>query len=128
MDYIQKIETLETGGGETVDFIQLKDGRVVGINEGAVTLYESMQQYRDGERLDFMWLHGPWFSVRPEPVFSAYWGFGYGMPQVAEHPLSWFSDCKNYTRESRAMLAAADVGDKIDLSDMCGEHFVVRIS
>lgn len=123
MDYINKIETIETGGGETVDFIQLKDGRIVGINDQAVGLYNSMEAYAAGETINFMYI-----PKKTEPVFSAYWGFGYGNPHVEEHPLSWFSDDRNYDFESRAMLQSADVGDKIDLTDLSGEHFVVRIS
>lgn len=126
MDYIKKIETHQVGGGCTVDFIHLNDGRVVGINDESICLYDNMNRFYDGDGcIDVISIPQ---KKKPEPVFSAYWGFGYGQPHVEEHPLSWFSNDRNYTNESRAMLADADIGDKIDLSDMSGEHFVVRIA
>lgn len=49
MDYITKIETLETGGGCTVDFLYLHDGRVVGINDECICLYENINRIHDEE-------------------------------------------------------------------------------
>jgi len=56
MEYIKLIETVYTGGGCTIDFIHLNDGRVLGINDEAVGLYDSMDAYRAGETLEFMWI------------------------------------------------------------------------
>jgi hypothetical protein len=56
MEYIKQIETVYTGGGCTIDFIHLKDGRIVGINDEAIGLYDSMDAYAAGETLEFMWI------------------------------------------------------------------------
>jgi hypothetical protein len=56
MDYISQIETVYTGGGCTIDFVHLKDGRILGINDEAVGLYDSMDAYAAGETLEFMWI------------------------------------------------------------------------
>lgn len=47
MDYITKIETRETAGGWTVDFLYLHDGRVLGVNDEYVCLYENIDQFHD---------------------------------------------------------------------------------
>lgn len=47
MDYIKKIETHDTGGGCTVDFLYLHDGRVVGINDECICLYENIERFHD---------------------------------------------------------------------------------
>lgn len=47
MEYITKIETHDTGGGCAVDFLYLHDGRVLGINDECVCLYENMDQFYD---------------------------------------------------------------------------------
>jgi hypothetical protein len=47
MDYITKIETHQVGGGCTVDFLHLHDGRVVGINDECICLYENMDRFYD---------------------------------------------------------------------------------
>ena len=51
-EYIDKIETMDTGGGCLVDFITLKDGRVVGINDECIVLYESMEHWERGGNTD----------------------------------------------------------------------------
>ena len=43
MTYIDKVET----GEHRVDLITLKDGRVLGIDDACVVLYENMQDYTD---------------------------------------------------------------------------------
>jgi hypothetical protein len=43
--YIDKVETENTGGGSMVDFVILKDGRVLGINDEYVCLYASMDDF-----------------------------------------------------------------------------------
>jgi hypothetical protein len=121
MDYINKVETMNSGGGCTVDFVHLKDGRVVGINDEAVVVYRSWQEWLDGDSEGMVWLS------KPEPVYSAYWGIGYGEPKCESLSLSWFTADRNYTPENRVKLRDMEVGDKLDLSDGCGEHFIVRI-
>jgi hypothetical protein len=41
MEYIEKVFTENTGGNNMVDFIILKDGRCVGINDECIVLYKS---------------------------------------------------------------------------------------
>jgi len=45
MEYIDKTSSENTGGGCWVDFIHLKDGRVIGLNDECVVLYESMEEF-----------------------------------------------------------------------------------
>ena len=50
MEYIQKIDTVNTGGGCMVDLIHLHDGRVIGLNDECAVLYESLDAFfNDGE-------------------------------------------------------------------------------
>lgn len=43
--YIDRIESENTGGHCMVDFVILKDGRVLGINDEYVCLYKSMDDF-----------------------------------------------------------------------------------
>jgi hypothetical protein len=45
MTYIDHIKTENTGGGTMVDFVVLKDGRVLGINDECVVLYKSIAAF-----------------------------------------------------------------------------------
>ena len=47
MTYIDQITTENAGGGSMVDFIHLKDGRVIGINDEYAVLYDSMDEFWD---------------------------------------------------------------------------------
>jgi hypothetical protein len=47
--FIDKVTTEFTGGGSPVDFITLKSGRVLGISDDCVVLYENMQDFWDME-------------------------------------------------------------------------------
>lgn len=49
MTYIDHIKTENTGGGTMVDFVVLKDGRVLGINDECVVLYPSIAAFWDSE-------------------------------------------------------------------------------
>lgn len=44
-EYIDCVETENTGGGTMVDFVILKDGRVLGINDECVCLYKSLDDF-----------------------------------------------------------------------------------
>lgn len=43
--YIQQVQSENTGGGNMVDFVILKDGRVLGIDTHYVCLYDSMDDF-----------------------------------------------------------------------------------
>lgn len=45
--YIDRIESENTGGHCMVDFVILKDGRVLGISDDCVCLYKSMDDFWD---------------------------------------------------------------------------------
>jgi len=45
LNYIDRVFTENTGGGSMVDFVQLKDGRILGINDECVVLYESIEAF-----------------------------------------------------------------------------------
>jgi hypothetical protein len=45
--FIDRIETESTGGHTMVDFVILKDGRVLGISDDCVCLYKSIDDFWD---------------------------------------------------------------------------------
>ena len=51
-EYIQKIDTVNTGGGCMVDLITLNDGRVIGLNDECAVLYDNIEDfyYEGGSR------------------------------------------------------------------------------
>jgi hypothetical protein len=47
MQHIKRIFTEQVGGNLTVDFLELNDGRIVGINEECIVLYASIEEFHD---------------------------------------------------------------------------------
>jgi hypothetical protein len=47
LEYIDSVTSCDTSGGSYVDFVILKDGRVLGINDEYVCLYKSMDDFWD---------------------------------------------------------------------------------
>ena len=47
LEYIESVTSSDTGGHCIVDFVILKDGRVLGINDECVCLYKSMEDFWD---------------------------------------------------------------------------------
>lgn len=47
--YIKGVSSWDSGGGMEIDIIELADGRVLGISEDAVILYESMEDLESGD-------------------------------------------------------------------------------
>jgi hypothetical protein len=45
LDYIKRVFSENCGGGTMVDFVELNDGRILGINDEFVVLYESMEEF-----------------------------------------------------------------------------------
>ena len=45
--HIDRVETEQTGGNIMVDFVILKDGRVLGISDDCVCLYKSLDDFWD---------------------------------------------------------------------------------
>lgn len=45
MNYIDKLTFENVGGGSMVDFIHLKDGRIIGLNDECAVLYGSMDEF-----------------------------------------------------------------------------------
>jgi hypothetical protein len=45
MNYIDKLTFENVGGGSMVDFIHLKDGRIIGLNDECAVLYDSMDEF-----------------------------------------------------------------------------------
>jgi hypothetical protein len=43
--FIAGIDAMETGGNSPVDFVILKDGRVIGIDNESVVLYASINDF-----------------------------------------------------------------------------------
>jgi len=47
LNYIDSVFTENTGGGSMVDFVQLKDGRILAVNDEYVVLYKSMSDFEE---------------------------------------------------------------------------------
>ena len=47
LDNIKRVFCENTGGGTMVDFIELNDGRILGLNDECVVLYESIADFYD---------------------------------------------------------------------------------
>ena len=47
-EFIKDVQSWETGGGCIVDFVMLKNGMVVGINEECVCVYGSIEDFYSG--------------------------------------------------------------------------------
>jgi hypothetical protein len=45
MNYIESITTEDTGGNCLIDFVQLKNGKVLGIDGDCIVLYDSMEDF-----------------------------------------------------------------------------------
>jgi hypothetical protein len=45
MKFINKIFTEYNGGGFYVDFVELKNGLCIGINEDSICIYESFEEF-----------------------------------------------------------------------------------
>lgn len=52
MQFVEKTETVNMGGGSMVDIIVLKDGRVVALNDEAVVLFSSLEDFYSCEHAD----------------------------------------------------------------------------
>ena len=49
LEHIAEISTADTGGGIAIDLVTLNDGRVVGISEDAVVLYDNLDDFQGNE-------------------------------------------------------------------------------
>ena len=72
--YVTDICTENAGGGSMVDFLTLKDSRVIGLNDESINVYSSKEAFYDGS-VD------PLHSIWIEP------GYKYGQRFVATKPL-----------------------------------------
>ena len=45
LNYIKRVFTENTGGGSMVDFVELLDGQILGINDECVVLFESLDAF-----------------------------------------------------------------------------------
>jgi hypothetical protein len=46
-EYVKTVSSWNSGGGIIVDVVELKDGRVLGITDESVVLYESMEALQE---------------------------------------------------------------------------------
>jgi hypothetical protein len=135
MDNITQIEIENTGGGCMVDIITLWNGRVIVISDESIGVYPSKDDFYNDNEVggdESKLISECWYGIpkpKPEPMFSAYWGVGYGEPKVESHALSWFNTDRGYTPEDMKQIREMAVGEEIDLTDFVGnKHFVVRIA
>jgi hypothetical protein len=131
MDNITQIEIENTGGGCMVDIITLWNGRVIVISDESIGVYCSKNDfYNEVDGDESKLISQCWYGIpkqKPEPMFSAYWGLGYGEPKVESHALSWFNTDRGYKPEDIERLREMALGEQIDLTDLIGnEHFIVR--
>ena len=47
-EYIADVSTWDSGGGQQLDLLTLKDGRVLVISEDAIVLYNDIAEVEDG--------------------------------------------------------------------------------
>ena len=52
LDYIKETSSWESGGGITLDLVELKDGRILAISDEVVILYNDMDDLMGGEPSD----------------------------------------------------------------------------
>ena len=45
MQYIKRVFSEQTGGNCFVDFIELSDGRILGIDDSCVVLYKNLDEF-----------------------------------------------------------------------------------
>ena len=66
LEYIKKVDSMNTGGGCIVDFVHLRDGRVIGINDESLVVYRSMEEYTDGDDCEhaYMFDNEPKYTMR----------------------------------------------------------------
>ena len=50
-EFIEAVTTENTGGGTMVDFVILKDGRILGVNDDCVCLYNSMEHFYEHQEV-----------------------------------------------------------------------------
>ena len=49
LEWVKEVGTWDSGGGQVLDMLTLKDGRVLVISGDAVVLYASMEDLEEGE-------------------------------------------------------------------------------
>lgn len=51
-EFIESIESVNTGGGTMVDFIYLKNGQIITVNEGFAILHDDEESFWDEDKRD----------------------------------------------------------------------------
>lgn len=56
LEFIEKVETINTGGNCHVDLVHLKDGRVLGVTDESVVVYPSREHFdcNEGYELEML--------------------------------------------------------------------------
>lgn len=64
-----------------------------------------------------------------EKQFLLYWGEGYinASPLVVQG-LARFSDNWGYSEESRQLIENMPEGELLDLTDLSGKHYIIRVN
>lgn len=52
LEHIETVSTWDSGGGQVLDLVVLKDGRVLVVSEDAVVLYQSLHDMEAGEAME----------------------------------------------------------------------------
>lgn len=56
MKYVKRTFTEYTGGGFYVDFVELSDGRCIGISEECIVIYPSFEHFMEQDCYDMPYL------------------------------------------------------------------------
>jgi hypothetical protein len=52
LEFIKSVSTWNSGGGIAIGLVELQDGRVIGISEDVISLYNSMDDVFTGEPIE----------------------------------------------------------------------------
>ena len=48
LEHIKEISSWDSGGGLSIDIVELKNGRVIGITDESIVLYQSKEELLEG--------------------------------------------------------------------------------
>lgn len=52
LEHLAEVATWDSGGGQVLDLLTLRDGRVLAVSEDAIVLYENIADLEAGEARD----------------------------------------------------------------------------
>lgn len=129
MEYIEKVETIDAGGGCMVDLIYLKDGRVIGLNDECAVLYARPGDFWQPppdikyQTIELAGRH----AYTTSRMYEIEWGAGYdcaGETQTITDP----REIEGMTEHDLDMVDALAVHGECTLGGPTDEIFVRRLA